>query len=127
MHVMTQRSSNIRKALLAASLALAFSTPGLAQAPAESATEKPAADTAQTAVRQADIPKVLSEEEKAQASKRAREERAREREKERIERERKCVTKPVMTDAEIDYCKNVRRETQKPKHIKKVKRTKKKS
>ncbi len=109
MDVTKQPSSNIWNVLLVASLTLAFPAATLAQTPAAAPTQTPAAGNAQTSVKPADVPKVLTEEEKAEARKVARAERAREREKERIERERKCVTKPVMTDAEINYCKKVRR------------------
>ncbi len=46
-------------------------------------------------------------EELAEARRLAREERARERQRERLERERLCVIKPVMTDAEKALCKEV--------------------
>lgn len=49
----------------------------------------------------------LTKEEEAEAGRLAREERAREEEKERLERERQCIIKPVMTDAEIARCKEV--------------------
>lgn len=109
MHVTTQHSSGIWNALLGASLALVISTTGLAQTPAATPAQTPAAENAQAPVKPADVPKVLSEEEKAEARKVARAERAREGEKERVERERRCVIKPVMSDAEITYCKEVRR------------------
>ncbi|MDR2240122.1 MAG: hypothetical protein LBE33_06735 [Zoogloeaceae bacterium] len=48
-----------------------------------------------------------SREELAEAKRLARAEQAREQEKERLERERECVIKPVMTNAEIAHCKKV--------------------
>ena len=50
---------------------------------------------------------VLSEQEKAEAKRIARLERQKEAEKQRLERERLCVIKPVMTNAEIAQCKEV--------------------
>jgi len=49
----------------------------------------------------------LSKEEQAEARRVAQAERAREAERERAAREKLCVIKPVMTDAEIAYCKGV--------------------
>lgn len=48
-----------------------------------------------------------AEAEKAEAARLARLEREKEAERQRIERERQCVIKPVMTDAEIAKCKEV--------------------
>lgn len=49
----------------------------------------------------------LTAQEKAEARRIARLEREREAERQRLERERLCVIKPVMTDAEIARCKEV--------------------
>jgi hypothetical protein len=48
-----------------------------------------------------------TKEEQAEARRLAREKRTREEESLRLERERQCVIKPVMTDAEITRCKEV--------------------
>ena len=48
-----------------------------------------------------------TKEELAEARRLAREERAREEARLRLERERSCLIKPVMTDAEIAHCKEV--------------------
>ena len=50
---------------------------------------------------------VLSDQEKAEARRIARLERQKEADRQRLERERLCVIKPVMTDAEIAKCKEV--------------------
>ncbi|MDT3736089.1 MAG: hypothetical protein ROZ00_07690 [Denitratisoma sp.] len=82
--------------LVAACLAL-LSASGVAQ----NASENPAAGKTQ------EEQKILTKEEQAEARQLARAERAREQERERYERERLCVIKPVMTDAQIAQCKEV--------------------
>lgn len=73
---------------------------------AQNAEEKPAEESVST-VKTVEPPKPLTKEEQAEARRLAREERAREQEKKRAERERQCLIKPVMTDAEIAFCKEV--------------------
>ena len=73
---------------------------------AQNAEEKPAEESA-SAVKTLEPPKPPTKEEQAEARRVAREERAREQERARAERERQCVIKPVMTDAEIAFCKEV--------------------
>ena len=69
----------------------------------------PSADAATTAEPAGKAPgePVLSEQEKAEARRIARLERQKEADRQRLERERQCVIKPVMTDAEIAQCKEV--------------------
>jgi hypothetical protein len=69
----------------------------------------PSADAATTAEPADKAPgePVLSEQEKAEARRIARLERQKEADRQRLERERQCVIKPVMTDAEIAKCKEV--------------------
>ena len=70
----------------------------------------PSADAATTAgepAGKAPEEPVLSEQEKAEARRIARLERQKEADRQRLERERQCVIKPVMTDAEIAKCKEV--------------------
>ncbi len=73
---------------------------------AQNAEEKPAEDGVSN-VKTVEPPKPLTKEEQAEARRLARAERVREQEKERAERERQCVIKPVMTDTEIAFCKEV--------------------
>jgi hypothetical protein len=73
--------------------------------PAYSSAEE--AEQQSPAVKTQEAPPPLTKEEKAEARRLAREERAREQERERVERERLCVIKPVMTDAQIAQCKEV--------------------
>lgn len=68
---------------------------------AQNASDNPAAGKAQ------EEQKILTKEELAEARQLARADRAREQERERYERERLCVIKPVMTDAQIAQCKEV--------------------
>ncbi len=72
--------------------------------PARSEAEETASAASGKAVAEERAP---SKEELAEARRLAREERARERERERLERERLCVIKPVMTDAEKALCREV--------------------
>ncbi len=79
--------------------ALLASLPGYGAA--QDSEDKPAATKPQEEVRP------LSKEEQAEARRVAQAERAREAERERAAREKLCIIKPVMTDAEIAYCKEV--------------------
>jgi len=76
---------------------------------AQSGEEKPVAATEEglSGVKILEAPKTLTKEEQADARRRAREERAQEEARQRAEREKLCIIKPVMTDAEIAFCKDV--------------------
>jgi hypothetical protein len=75
---------------------------------AQNTDEKPVEEReSASTVNALEPPKPLTKEEQAEARRLAREERAREQVRERAERERQCIIKPVMTDAEIAFCKEV--------------------
>ncbi|GAB1414532.1 MAG: hypothetical protein LC123_05135 [Burkholderiales bacterium] len=94
--------SSLTLTLLAATWLTSLSAASLAQ----NAEERPVEESPPN-VKTVEPPKPLTKQEQAEARRLARAERARELAKERADRERLCVIKPVMTDAEIAFCKDV--------------------
>lgn len=90
--------------LLAACLAL---LPAATSAQDDEGKSSSTAATSQESASLSSDKPALSAQEKAEARRIARLEREKEAERQRIERERLCVIKPVMTDAEIAQCKEV--------------------